>query len=108
MNGTVADQQLAPLLLIPFLENSFKHGVNTNLRGGFVRARLDVTPTAIRFDLEDSKGSVMPSTPTDGRPSGGIGLVNVRRRLELLYPDKYTLNIRETPASYGIHLDLKL
>ncbi len=108
VNGTVTDQQLAPLLLIPFLENSFKHGVNTNLQGGFVKARLDVLPAAIHFDLENSKGSVMPSSPTGGRPSGGIGLVNVRRRLELLYPGRYTLNIRETPSSYGIHLDLKL
>ena len=108
VQGHVVDQQIAPLLLIPFLENSFKHGINAALKGGFVHATLAVRPRAIRFDLENSKGSSMPRSPDAARPSGGIGLVNVRRRLELLYPDRYTLEIKETPGTYAVRLDVEL
>jgi len=99
---------LNPLLLIPFLENSFKHGVNANIKDGFVHAKLEVRDRSIHFILENSKGSVMPTQVHAGRPSGGIGLVNVRRRLELLYPEKYQLGIKETPGTYAVHLDLEL
>ena len=96
VTGNVADQMVAPLLLIPFLENSFKHGVNANIKDGFVKATLEVRDRSIHFTLENSKGSVMPSQVHGNRPSGGIGLVNVRRRLKLLYPDSYSLEVKET------------
>jgi len=108
VNGNVAEQMVAPLMLIPFLENSFKHGLNANIKDGFVIATLNVEPHAIHFILENSKGTVMPTQIHGNRPSGGIGLVNVRRRLELLYPGKYELNIRESPSAYAVHLDLEL
>ena len=108
VKGTVNDQMIAPLMLIPFLENSFKHGVNANIKDGFVIATLHVKPTEVNFILENSKGSVMPTQLHGSRPSGGIGLVNVRRRLELLYPGAYDLNIRESPGTYAVHLDLQL
>ncbi|MCP9234909.1 sensor histidine kinase [Lewinella sp. JB7] len=108
VKGQVVDQQIAPLLLIPFLENSFKHGINAAIRGGFVHAILQVEVKSIRFDLENSKGTVLPRSPDTARPSGGIGLVNVRRRLELLYPDRHQLDITETPSTYAIHLTLQL
>lgn len=108
VNGTVADQMIAPLMLIPFLENSFKHGVNANIKDGFVIATLNVKARSVHFILENSKGSQMPSQLHGNRPSGGIGLANVRRRLDLLYPDNYELNIRESPSTYAVHLDLEL
>lgn len=108
VNGNVSDQMIAPLMLIPFLENSFKHGVNANIKDGFVVATLNVEPKAVHFILENSKGSQMPSQLHGNRPSGGIGLVNVRRRLDLLYEGRYELNIRESPSTYAVHLDLEL
>lgn len=108
VNGPVGNQMIAPLMLIPFLENSFKHGVNANIKDGFVIATLNITPNEVHFVLENSKGSSMPGQLHGNRPSGGIGLVNVRRRLELLYPGKYELNIRESPSTYAVHLDLEL
>ncbi|SEQ71861.1 sensor histidine kinase [Neolewinella agarilytica] len=108
VSGNVSDQMVAPLLLIPFLENSFKHGVNANIKDGFVKATLRVEPRSIHFILENSKGSIMPTQVHGNRPSGGIGLVNVRRRLQLLYPDKYELDVKETPGTYAVHLDLQL
>ncbi|MEL7160413.1 MAG: sensor histidine kinase [Bacteroidota bacterium] len=108
VTGNVSDQMVAPLLLIPFLENSFKHGVNANIKDGFVHAKLTVYDRKIAFVLENSKGSVMPTQVHGNRPSGGIGLVNVRRRLELLYSGSYDLNVKETPGTYAVHLDLEL
>lgn len=108
VTGNVSDQMVAPLLLIPFLENSFKHGVNANIKDGFVHARLTVNERSIHFELENSKGSVMPTQVHGNRPSGGIGLVNVRRRLELLYPKAYELNVKETPNTYTVRFDLDL
>jgi sensor histidine kinase YesM len=108
VQGEVVNQRIAPLLLIPFLENSFKHGINAAIKGGFVHATLQVAPRSIRFDLENTKGNVLPRSPDATRPSGGIGLVNVRRRLELLYPDRHELTIREKPTTYAIHLTLEL
>lgn len=108
VNGKVGEQMIAPLLLIPFLENSFKHGVNANIKDGFVIATLNVEAGAIHFILENSKGSAMPGQLHGNRPSGGIGLVNVRRRLDLLYRGRYELNIRESPSTYAVHLDVEL
>ena len=108
VSGSVSDQMVAPLLLIPFLENSFKHGVNAAIQDGFVHARLRVENRSIHFELENSKGSVMPTQVHGNRPSGGIGLVNVRRRLQLLYPDAYDLSVEETPNTYTVRLDLDL
>ena len=108
VNGSVQEQMIAPLMFIPFLENAFKHGVNANIKDGFVIATLNVERNAVHFIIENSKGSVMPTQLHGNRPSGGIGLVNVRRRLELLYPGGYELNIRESPSTYAVHLDLEL
>lgn len=108
VTGNVSDQTVAPLLLIPFLENSFKHGVNANIKDGFVYANLTVNERSLHFELENSKGSVMPTQVHGTRPSGGIGLVNVRRRLELLYPEAYALYVSETPNTYTVRFDLDL
>ncbi len=106
--GPVGDQQIAPLLFIPFLENSFKHGLNSQLRDGFVRIHLEALPGRAEFEIENSKGAGQPIPPDSQRPSGGIGLANVRRRLELLYPEQYELSIEDRPDTYLVRLQLNL
>jgi len=106
VNGTVSDQKVAPLMFIPFLENCFKHGVNHSLTSGFVNIRLDVLPSKVHFFIENSKPETMP-TP-DRRKSGGIGLVNVKRRLNLLYPEQYELEIHNNPKTYAVEMSLEL
>jgi len=96
----------APLMFIPFLENCFKHGVNHSLTSGFVNIRLDVLPSKVHFFIENSKPETMP-TP-DRRKSGGIGLVNVKRRLNLLYPEQYELEIHNNPKTYAVEMSLEL
>ena len=106
VNGNVSNQKIAPLMFIPFLENSFKHGVSNHLNSGFVHIKLDIEPAKVHMYIENSK----PEIPIrhQGKKSGGIGLVNVRRRLNLLYPEQYKLKIEEKPNAYRVDLTLGL
>ena len=107
VEGQVKDQKIAPLMFIPFLENSFKHGLSNHITSGFVNIKLEVhDEDDIEFFIENSK----PDTPPrpDNRRSGGIGLANIRRRLKLLYPGQYELDIQDTPRVYSVRLKLKL
>lgn len=106
VKGDLRDQQIAPLMFIPFLENAFKHGLNNQLATGFVRAELRVNGNHITFFIENSKADALPG-PTLKR-SGGIGLANVRRRLELLYPGRYKLDIDDRPNTWAVTLELEL
>lgn len=106
VEGQVNDQQVAPLLFIPFLENSFKHGLNTQLKNGFVNILLEVDEKHVDFQIENSKGGTV--LRPDNRPSGGIGLVNVRRRLDLIYSDRYELKVSNNPNTFSVHLTVNL
>ncbi len=106
IEGTIGDQQVAPLLFIPFLENCFKHGMKNRINKGFVQIRLEVTRTDILWHIENSKPEAIPMK--DARPSGGIGLVNVRRRLDILYPGRYKLDIHDNPNTYEVDLYIDL
>jgi len=107
VQGEVSDQQIAPLMFIPFLENSFKHGLNNHISQGFVHIHLDVKDNFVHLFIENSKPGGTPNRD-HRRPSGGIGLVNVRRRLNLIYPNQYKLEIQDNPNTYAINLDIEL
>jgi len=94
------------MMFIPFLENSFKHGVNNQIEHGFVNILLEIDDHHINFHIENSKADTLP-TQTHKR-SGGIGLVNVKRRLNIIYPNQHKLNILDNPNTYAINLDVKL
>jgi two-component system, LytTR family, sensor kinase len=104
--GQVNDQKIAPLMFIPFLENSFKHGLNNQIASGFVNIRLEVSELDVDFFIENSKPDTLPRQ--DNRRSGGIGLVNIHRRLNLLYPGQYEIKIDDTPRVYTVKLKIKL
>ena len=106
VNGEVSEQKISPLILIPFIENSFKHGINNQITQGFVNLELNVFDNDLQMILENSKS---PSLPKIGdKRSGGIGLVNVRRRMAILYPEHHHLEIKESPNTYKIELNLNL
>ncbi len=106
VKGYVTDQKVAPLMFIPFLENSFKHGLNNQISHGFVTIEMEVGERQVQFMIENSKPERLPVM--EHRRSGGIGLVNVRRRLNLLYPDHYTLQIMDNPNTYAVELAIDL
>lgn len=106
VNGHIGDQRIAPLMFIPFLENSFKHGLHNQISQGFVNIVMEVSDRKVHFFIENSKAETLPAQTH--RRSGGIGLVNVKRRLNLLYPEHYQLNIHDNPKTYSIELDIEL
>lgn len=106
VEGHISDQQIAPLMFVPFIENSFKHGLNNQISRGFVNMHLIVDENRINFICENSKAESLPLQ--EHRRSGGIGLVNVRRRLDILYPKQYELKIEDTPRTYTVNFYLDL
>jgi LytS/YehU family sensor histidine kinase len=100
------DRTVAPLLLLPFLENAFKYGVSTAQPG---RIFLALTQAGPQLTLE-VRNQVFAPPRTALAEGNGIGLANTRRRLALLYPGRHTLRITErTPSGeFAVHLTLQL
>lgn len=98
---------VSPLMFVPFLENAFKHGASHHLNKGFIESRLEIVDNDINFYIENSKPSSMPEINHKIK-SGGIGLKNVKRRLNIIYPSKHDLVINEKPNSYEVNLKLNL
>ncbi len=106
VEGRVGNQKIAPLMFIPFLENSFKHGLNNSITQGYVNIQLNVADESIHFHIENSKADALPSNTH--KRSGGIGLVNVKRRLDIIYPDHHDLDIADNPDTYAVDLLIDL
>ena len=99
--GVIQNQQIVPLLLIAFIENAFKHGVaNDPLTP--IRLLIDVDDEHLHFYIQNKKHN------NNRDPAGGIGLNNVNRRLNLLYPNKFNLDIRDETDTYTVELSLVL
>ncbi len=98
-NCVIADpaKQIAPLLLVPFVENAIKHGVTDDPSNPII-IELKVHSSELTFTVNNKISKNQKDS------SNGIGLKNVRRRLELIYPDSYNLNISEEGDYYSIIL----
>ena len=102
----LAGRQVPPLLWLPLVENSFKHGRHHFSDAASVEAVLTVAPGELRFVIEND---MLPTPPPESpRRSGGIGLVNIRRRLQLYYPGAHSLNLSEHAGRYRAELILQL
>ncbi len=106
VEGEILNQRIAPLMFIPFLENSFKHGLSRVLTKGYVEIHLAVKGNQIHFSIANSKPEQLPIP--EGRRFGGIGLSNVRKRLDLLYPGNYSLSIENEPLVFRVILTINL
>jgi len=103
INGSAEGLTIAPMLLIPFVENAFKHASRTVPAPGII-VRLDITPIEIKFEVKNFIRKNQQA-PTDQQ--GGIGLSNIRRRLELLYPQKYSLDIKPDGDVFCVKLIIR-
>ena len=92
--------QIPPMLFISFIENAFKHGVSYQ-EPSFIDISLQATDEQIVFNCRNS----VHKKEGTGEP-GGVGLRNVRQRLDLLYADRYTLDIQETEKEYCVTVKL--
>ncbi|MEZ4827872.1 MAG: histidine kinase [Bacteroidia bacterium] len=101
ITGKTQAISIPPLLFVPLMENAFKHGNLSDLRAGWVTARLEVSEGNVSFHISNSLGR-----ETRKDPVGGIGLENIRKRLELIYPDRHTLEITATADRYSVMLSI--
>jgi len=100
--GDIGSVSIAPLMLIPFVENAFKYGVSTHNESN-VYAEIDAQDRDISFTCTNTNfpGMALKNKGT------GTGISNTKRRLELLYPDKHTLDIKETAETFSVTLVIK-
>lgn len=101
VQGVNEGLQIEPLLMLPFIENAFKHGLEQETGKGFVDIVLCIIENELTLQVVNSKPLPINSNP-------GIGLQNVSKRLELLYPDKHQLDIKDEPNIYHVTLTLQL
>lgn len=99
--GSLNNVKIAPLLFFPLVENSFKHGIKGSTGKSFVNIELVVDSPNIKFSIENNKGSI---DNVERKEYKGIGLDNVKKRLEMTYPKKHELNIRETDDTFKVEL----
>jgi LytS/YehU family sensor histidine kinase len=103
ISGDPTGKLIAPMLLIPFVENAFKHG-NKNLPGMGITIRLNIDNKNLIFEVENIKASKSVQKISES----GIGLMNIQKRLELQYPGKHQLLITDTIDHFFILLKLTL
>lgn len=99
-SGEIDGQWIAPLILLPFVENAFKHGIENN--GGWVTIDLKINEKRLYLKVENSFAEVADPGHQ------GIGLKNVKRRLELIYPTQHVLDIKQDNNIYQVDLKISL
>lgn len=104
ITGNTQSIKIAPLILLPFIENAFKHGASIDRGKSTICINLTIENKSIVFSVENSTPEIYPSQ--DIKNEEGIGLKNIRRQLKLLYPDSHMLNIEKANKSFKIELSL--
>ncbi len=100
--GDFSGKQLPPFMLIPFLENAFKHGTYSTVEESFIKINLEAEDNRLSFEIRNSF-----KTPKD-KSNGGLGIANVQRRLELEMPNKHTLGIEKVENVFTVKLQLEV
>jgi LytS/YehU family sensor histidine kinase len=96
------DTLIAPMLFLPLLENSFKHGVQEETGHAFIRAKVVEENGLVHFTIMNNK------SPEANVEKGGFGLKNLAERLRLIYPDKHSLDISETQSTFAVSMQVNL
>ncbi len=104
IKNSCPELKIAPLLFLPFIENAFKF-VSTPTETPAIRIRLDVESSTVRLVCHNH---FVPRTKNIRPEDGGIGLANARRRLELLYPDRFDLQVSATGNIFVVDLSIKI
>jgi len=100
IDGDIINKPIAPMILIPFVENAFKHGVSINLPS-FINININVSDKEVYFYIENS---INRNKPFEGK--GGLGLENLKKRLAIIYPDKHVLHINKTKHIFKVELKI--
>lgn len=106
INGDINGQEIAPLLILPLLENAFKHGASEDIGAPWINISLQVSEQSLKFKIANSKPELVQHGAE--KHFGKIGLGNVRKRLELLYPAAHQLRIVDEEDTFLAVLDIQL
>jgi hypothetical protein len=104
VQGHIIGKRIAPLILIPFIENAFKHGLDSQIIDPWIAVEINIEDKELIFKCSNSSSKKKDIL----RKDNGIGLANVRRRLALLYPDLHQLNISAQEREYTVQLNIQL
>ncbi len=104
INGSAEEERVPPMLLIPFVENAFKHGVATTNEPSFVNICIDIAGGRLQMVVVNS----LPTKPTRPVTSTWTGLANTRKRLQLVYPGRHYLDVLRQPTTYQVTLFVNL
>ncbi len=101
--GEFSNINITPMLFIPFFENAFKHGNLEDTKNGWLQSEMKVANGKLFFSIKNT-------TPRDKlkREKGGVGLENVRERLNLLYPERHKLKIEKKENVFNVELEIQL
>lgn len=105
VEGDTSAATIAPLVLITFLENAFKHGVSNSSSNSWIEVAIQVKNKTCYYKVANSK---IPESGKTVKEKSGIGLLNVKRRLDLSYPDNYQLQVEDLDDRYSVELKLNL
>ena len=106
VTGSPAGRRIAPLLMIPFVENSFKHGLRQTHGSGWVAIEVDIARAVMTLIVDNSRPPATGAAAAEG--TQGIGLTNVQQRLDRLYPGAYALDLDARPDRFRVVLTLTL
>jgi len=107
IKGNIAGLYIRPLLLIPLIENAFKHGMSQQTGGKWILMQMSIYPEGLEVKIENSY-SIDPEKTNSDRKVGGVGLENVRKRLQLLYPDAHKFMHVQHADRYEVFLFIPL
>ncbi|MCP4442646.1 MAG: GHKL domain-containing protein [Aureispira sp.] len=98
--------EIGPMLLIPFIENCFKHSYTEDVENRWINIKLEATAEKLLFQTQNNIPPEGGDTVDAQDQYMGIGAANIQRRLELLYPDQYHLNIQTNNNTYSVELQI--
>lgn len=102
ISGDATGKMITPLLMIPLIENSFKHGTSQMLEKPWIILDIIINKKTLTFSLKNSR----PLQTNLSNGKNGLGLKNVKKRLELIYPHEHELNIETNGKQFSVHLEI--
>jgi len=106
LSGSSSGYYIAPMLLLPFVENSFKHGLSKQTDKPWIKIKLNLERGLLHFNVNNSQGKIKQDKKESY--TEGIGLSNVKRRLDLIYLKNYSLKIMDEEDYFEIDLYINL
>jgi LytS/YehU family sensor histidine kinase len=102
IDGEIQNKNIAPMLIFPLVENCFKHGVSSTNQKSWIKLTIKVSTEHLSFTAENSM------IEKQDKQKGGLGLINLRKRLNLIYPENHKLIIDETGGVFTALLEISL